>query len=114
MDWAKIKSNWLAFTPAILERWPQAREVDVENLTGDRDEFATYLAARTGGDPQDMLAEIDAWQMGEIPADIVMDEHMDNERIRASASHIGEGEDALADDQAFGDEEVPERPLGRS
>ncbi|WP_158540141.1 hypothetical protein [Rhodosalinus halophilus] len=52
--------------------------------------------------------------MGEPPVDVLMDETRDNANIRKSARHVPEGEDPLADDDAFGDEGQPDRPMGRS
>ncbi|PWJ21246.1 hypothetical protein [Jannaschia seohaensis] len=38
----------------------------------------------------------------------------DNAAAMASGAYLPEGEDSLADDRRFGDDDLPERPIGRA
>ncbi|MFP4327359.1 MAG: hypothetical protein ACLFQL_05065 [Paracoccaceae bacterium] len=114
MDWNDIRRNWPAFIPAIAERWPEAREADLTALDGTREQVIDYIARVTGMSPRDAAAEVVDWQMGEMPADIAMDPLRDNTNIAASARHLPEGEDPSDDDAAFGDDDTPDPPMGRS
>jgi hypothetical protein len=49
-----------------------------------------------------------------MPADAVMDDHLDNLNIRRSAAHIPPGEDVYSEDKDFGDDDVPDPPVGRT
>jgi hypothetical protein len=42
-----------------------------------------------------------------------MDARRDNANIRASAAHVPPGEDVYSEDGDFGDDRVPEPPVGR-
>ncbi len=114
MQWNAVKRNWPAFVAAIMQRWPQTEENDLLTLDGDRERLVDYLARRhelTRAEAEEQLTE---WTQGAVPADIAMDESRDSANIRASAAHIGVGEDVYADDKDFGDEQVPDRPIGRT
>lgn len=113
MQWNAVEKNWPAFVEPIMQRWPNTEENDLLTLEGDRDRLTAYLADRhelTMAEADEQLA---AWLQGAAPSDVVMDETRDNENIRASAAHIGVGEDVYSDDKDFGDEQVPDRPIGR-
>ncbi len=113
MQWNAVKSNWPAFIEAIMQRWPETEENDLLALEGDRDRLVAYLAQRHEVTPREAEEQISAWMQGAVPADVAMDETRDSENVRASAAHIGTGEDVYADDRDFGDEQVPRRPIGR-
>ncbi len=113
MQWTAVKSNWPAFVEPIMQRWPETEENDLLAMEGDRDRLAAYLAERHDLTAREADEQITAWMQGAVPADVAMDETRDSENIRASAAHIGAGEDVYADDKDFGDEQVPERPIGR-
>lgn len=113
MQWTAVTSNWPAFTGAIMQRWPATEENDLLALEGDRARLADYIATREGLERAEAERQLAEWLQGEVPADVVMDETRDSENIRASAAHIGTGEDVYADDNAFGDEDTPDRPIGR-
>ena len=114
MQWNAIAQNWEAYVPSILQRWPDAEEDDLLTLDGTQTTLAGYLSQQTGRDLVEVNDEIDDWRAGAMPADIKMDEHRDNENIIDSARHVAPGEDVYADDSAFGDETMAERPLGRT
>jgi hypothetical protein len=113
MDWTEIRADWPAYARVIAERWPDVAEADLLALDGEREAVIDTIARATGMERTVAGAELAEWQMGEPPVDVLMDEKRDNANIRESARHIPEGEDPLADDDGFGDEGVPDPPMGR-
>ncbi len=114
MQWLAISENWTAHIPAVMQRWPEAREEDLIALDGTREGLANYLALRTQRPPEEIDDEIEAWRAGEVPSDIRMDETRDMENISATERYLPEGEDVFDDDSAFGDEGNPDTPVGRT
>ncbi|PKP68737.1 MAG: hypothetical protein CVT82_14050 [Alphaproteobacteria bacterium HGW-Alphaproteobacteria-4] len=104
MKWHHVQENWSAFYEAILDRWPDADEADLEEIDGDQRAFIAYIAELTGGEPADAREEIREWLVGELPSDVVMDPRHDNHSIALSAKYVGEGEDESDDDARFGDD----------
>ncbi len=113
MQWTAVESNWAAFVEPIMQRWPNTEENDLLAMEGDRDRLVAYLAERHELTRREADEQVTAWMQGAVPADVAMDDTRDGENIRASAAHIGVGEDVYADDKDFGDEQVPQRPIGR-
>ncbi|MDO5528841.1 MAG: hypothetical protein Q4F71_05510 [Paracoccus sp. (in: a-proteobacteria)] len=105
MKWRHVSENWPAFYDAILDKWDEASENDLDAIDGDQREFIRYIAEVTGQEQEEARDEIREWLAGEIPADVVMDEFHDNTSIRNSAKYVGEGEDEYADDARFGDDD---------
>ena len=58
MQWAQISRNWEAFTPAIIDHWPEAEEDDVLALDGTATSLAMYLSEVTGEPATDTLARV--------------------------------------------------------
>ncbi|WP_136635649.1 hypothetical protein [Pseudooceanicola onchidii] len=114
MQWKDIQTNWEAFTPAILDRWPEAEESSVLALDGNQTDFALYLSEVTGESSRDTLAQIEDWRMGSIPTDVAMDPNRDNTNILHSDRHLGPGEEVSDRDDLFGDDNEAEPPVGRS
>ncbi|EAQ03627.1 hypothetical protein OB2597_03367 [Pseudooceanicola batsensis HTCC2597] len=114
MQWSQISENWEAFTPAILDRWPEAQEDDVLALDGSATALAVYLSEVTGESSRDTLAQIEDWRMGRIPTDVAMDETLDNEHIQESERHLDDGEDPSDRDDLFGDDNTPSPAVGRT
>ena len=114
MQWEEIRTNWEAFTPAILDRWPEAEEDSVLALDGSQDEFARYLSDVTGEPQRDTLAQIEEWRMGRIPTDVAMDQLRDNTNITESDRHLGDGEEVSDRDDLFGDDSEVDPPVGRA
>ncbi len=114
MEWSVIQQEWPALVPSVMQWWPEAEEDDLLQLDGTRDGLAAYLNNVTGRSYEQVLDEIAEWREGGIPADVRMDEINDDVNIRASRRHIPEGEDVYDDDQAFGDENEAEPPIGRT
>ncbi|MDO5641493.1 MAG: hypothetical protein Q4G26_03775 [Paracoccus sp. (in: a-proteobacteria)] len=105
MKWHHVASNWPAFYDAILDRWPDADESDLDEIDGDQRAFLRYIAGLEGQEAEEVREDVREWLAGEIPADVVMDEGHDNISIRNSAKYVGEGEDEYADDARFGDDD---------
>ena len=100
-----VQENWAAFYEAILDKWPDADESDLDEIDGDQRAFVAYLAEATGQEPAEIREELREWLTGEIPSDVVMDPGHDNHSIALSAKFVNEGEDEFADDARFGDDE---------
>lgn len=105
MKWQHVQENWPAFYDAIVDRWPDADEADLDEIDGDQRAFVTYIAGLIGLDTPDAREEIREWLTGELPSDVVMDPHHDNHSIALSAKYVGEGEDEYDDDARFGDDD---------
>ena len=104
MKWHHVQENWAAFYDAIMDRWPEADEADLDEIDGDQKAFVGYIAGLTEQEPGDAREEIREWLAGELPSDVVMDPHHDNHSIQLSAKYVGEGEDEYDDDARFGDD----------
>jgi hypothetical protein len=114
MDWSDIETRWTAHVPRALTRWPQLDEADLLDTDGDRMAVNRLLQRRLDTDEIGADAEIADWIAGLEPADAVMDETRDNERISDSIRSLPDGEEPLHADDAFGDGRLPERPIGRT
>ncbi|MDN5569390.1 MAG: hypothetical protein L0G27_11705 [Paracoccus sp. (in: a-proteobacteria)] len=104
MKWHHVKENWSAFYEAIVDKWPQVDESDLDEIDGDQRAFLAYLTEATGQEPEEVREELREWLVGEIPSDIVMDPSHDNHSIALSAKYVNEGEDEFSDDASFGDD----------
>ena len=105
MKWQHVQQNWTAFYEAIVERWPDMDESDLDEIDGDQRAFVAHLAELTSQEPAEIREELREWLAGEIPSDVVMDPAHDNHSIALSAKYVGEGEDEYADDARFGDDD---------
>ena len=113
MQWTAIQRNWPAFTEALMQRFPETEENDLLGLEGDRAALVDYIAQRHELARPEAERQVKEWEQGAVPADVAMDDIRDGENIRASAAHIGAGEDVYADDKDFGDDGKVDRPIGR-
>ena len=105
MKWSHVQENWPAFYEAILEKWPDADESDLDEIDGDQRAFIAYLVEVTGQEPAEIREELREWLVGEIPSDVVMDPVHDNHSIALSSKFVNEGEDEFSDDSRFGDDD---------
>lgn len=105
MRWTQVSENWPAFYEAILDRWPDAEEEQLDEIDGDQRAFIRYIAELTETDGAEARDEISQWLAGEIPSDVVMDEFHDNHSINLSRKYVGEGEDESDNDAFFGDDD---------
>lgn len=105
MKWHHVQENWPAFYEAILEKWPEVDDSELDEIEGDQRAFVTYLAEVTGQEPSEIREEVRDWLAGELPSDVVMDPIHDNHSISLSAKYVNEGEDEYSDDASFGDDD---------
>ncbi|MER5170150.1 hypothetical protein [Thioclava kandeliae] len=105
MKWAHVEENWTAFNEAIIDRWPELTEEDLEEIDGDRRAFVAAIVEATGEEPEDVVEQLREWLAGELPSDVVMDPTHDNQSMRNSSKYVGEGEDEYDRDESFGDDE---------
>ncbi|MCB2115298.1 MAG: hypothetical protein KDE00_03125 [Rhodobacteraceae bacterium] len=104
MKWHHVQENWSAFFEAILDKWPDADEDELEEIDGDQRAFIAYIAELNGMETADAREEIRDWLSGELPSDVVMDPRHDDHSIRLSGKFMSEGEDELDDDAKYGDD----------
>lgn len=104
MKWHHVQANWTAFYEAIIDKWPEADDSDLDEIDGDQRAFVAYLVETTGQEPDEIREELREWLTGEIPSDVVMDPVHDNHSIALSSKFVGEGEDEFSDDARFGDD----------
>ena len=114
MKWQTVERNWPAFVERIEQRWPRTDQDNLLQIDGDRRSFASYLARVNELTQVEANEAIEDWLVGEMPADVQMDEHRDNANIRGSAREIPPGEDVYAEDGRFGDDNSPAPPAGRT
>lgn len=104
MKWHHVQANWAAFYEAIMDKWPDADELELDEIDGDQRAFVAYLVDVTGQEPEEIREELREWLVGEIPSDVVMDPVHDNHSIALSSKFVNEGEDEFSDDARFGDD----------
>ncbi|QQA44781.1 hypothetical protein [Pelagovum pacificum] len=114
MEWREVSSNWTAFVPSVLTRWPAIEEEEALDVDGDRARLTTLVANRMAMSQAVADGEVTDWLMGMAPADTMMDESLDNARISASAADIPPGEDVYSEDAEFGDDNEADPPVGRT
>ncbi len=105
MKWHHVQENWSAFFDAIMDRWPEADESDLEDIDGDQRAFVRYIAELGDQEPAEAAQEIREWLVGELPSDVVMDPRHDDHSISLSKKFMPEGEDELDDDARYGDDD---------
>ena len=114
MRWNDVAADWPAFIDSLQTRWPETDRTELEAIDGDRDALNIYLGRVLALSPREADEQIDEWLRGPFPADAQMDEVRDNANIGNARKHIPPGEDVYDDDAAFGDDDLSERPVGRS
>ncbi|SDE11352.1 hypothetical protein [Limimaricola pyoseonensis] len=105
MKWSHVANHWHAFVPNILTEWPDLDPDEVEATEGELGPFLDHLCEATGMTREDARDEVSEWLEGTDPADAMMDESRDNERIIASARSMHPSEDVYSDDAAYGDDD---------
>lgn len=76
MKWSDVQENWAAFYEAILDKWPDADEAELDEIEGDQRAFIAYIADLTGQEPGDARDEIRDWLADELPSDLLLDAGM--------------------------------------
>lgn len=112
MQWSEIRENWTALIPSVEARFPQIGEENLVAMSGERSELVAALV-ETGMDTAEAERQLETWRETPMPLDAYADPDHDAGAARDSRGYIPEGEDALADDHRFGDDHVPDRPIGR-
>lgn len=79
MKWQQVQENWSAFYEAILDKWPDADEADLEEIEGDQRAFVAYIANLSGLEAVDAREEIRDWLANELPADLVLERDFEDE-----------------------------------
>lgn len=113
MEWRDIRENWAALIPSIRARWPEITEERLTAMSGTREELVQAVAETSGADAVEAEREVEAWRAQPMPADAYADPAHDQDAAGDAGAYVPEGEDPLADDRRFGDEDIPERPIGR-
>ena len=113
MQWSDVSKDWPAFQNSIKARWPEVDQQTVADLSGDRKAFNAYLGQTLGLTPREAEEQIYEWLQGPLPLDAAASPVRDNRTLSESRAHIPEGEDVYSDDQAFGDDDKSDRPIGR-
>lgn len=114
MQWTTIENNWSAYVPCLMTRWPELDENELLSTDGRMGDVVSHIAAVQKTDSVIARDRLRDWMMGAEPTDAIMDATRDNDRIQAAAKDIPTGEDVYADDQRFGDDAVPDTPMGRT
>ncbi|MDG4648838.1 hypothetical protein P6F26_10320 [Roseibacterium sp. SDUM158017] len=112
MQWSEIRENWTALIPSVQARWPQLSEERLTALNGERDELVATLV-QSGTDAQEAEREVEDWRETPLPADAYADPAHDAAAAQDAGGYVPEGEDPLSDDRRFGDDSIPETPIGR-
>jgi hypothetical protein len=113
MSRADFETDWVPFRDALLTRYPELDDGDLSTADGSTAELARIIAERRATDPAEAQQDLHAFLSGPMPADAYAAPVHDNAATQDSGDYVPEGEDALADDRRFGDDEVAEPPMGR-
>ncbi|MEM8850998.1 MAG: hypothetical protein AAGE03_13310 [Pseudomonadota bacterium] len=105
--------DWVPFRDALMTRFPGLSDVDLSEADGSTATLAQAIARHTDQTPAEAQQELHAFLGGPMPADAYADPTRDNAAAQASEAYIPDGEDALADDRRFGDDNIPATPMGR-
>ena len=108
-----FEQDWVPFRDALMSRWPQLSDSDLEDADGSTAELAKLIAAHEGTSPGEAQQALHEFLGGPMPADAYADPSHDDAAVRESDGYIPDGEDALADDRRFGDDDVDDNPVGR-
>lgn len=112
MQWNEIRENWTALIPSVMSRWPQLSEEQLIGMSGERSDLVAGLV-QTGTEAQEAAREVEDWRETPLPTDAYADPEHDQTSAQDARTYIPEGEDPLADDHRFGDDHVPDTPIGR-
>ena len=113
MSREEFAKNWVPFRDAILTRYPDLKETDLEAADGSTAALARSIAEKDGTDAAEAQQQLHEFLSGPMPADAYADPMRDNAAVADSGDYIPDGEDAMADDRRFGDDNTSESPVGR-
>ncbi|CTQ48785.1 hypothetical protein [Jannaschia donghaensis] len=109
-DFAK---DWVPFRDPILSAYPDLKDADLADADGSTAVLAQRIAVLQGTDPAEAQQALHEFLAGPLPADAYAAPVHDNAAVRDSGDYIPDGEDAMADDRRFGDDNTPATPMGR-
>lgn len=113
MSLTDYKTDWPRFRDGLVTRFPALSEADLSDADGDVAVLSQRLVDAEQLPLQEPRQKLEAFFSGPMPADAFAAPQNDNTAIGMSAPYIPEGEDPLADDARFGDDDQVERPIGR-
>ena len=114
MKWSEVADDWPAFIDSLMDNWPELDRDTVEDMEGDRAAFRAHVMEVYEEDAATVNEQIREWLETGVPLDAMMDPTRDNKQIRESGRYIAPGEDVYSDDADFGDDDLPDRPMGRT
>ena len=106
-------TNWITYRDALLSRYSNLTDGDLSDAEGSTFRLAKRIATVQSMDPAEAQQDLHEFLEGPMPADGFAEPANDNAAIRSSEDYIPEGEDPLADDARFGDDDKTENPVGR-
>ena len=113
MSRQQFAQDWVPYRDAILSRYPGLTDADLADADGSTATLAKRIADVQSEDPAEAQQRLHEFLDGPMPADAYADPTHDNAAVMESERYIPEGEDPLADDRRFGDDEIPATPMGR-
>ncbi|WP_371157586.1 hypothetical protein [Jannaschia sp. 2305UL9-9] len=108
-----FEADWTPFRDALRTRFPELSETDMSDADGDVRALALRLSAADGSTPAEAEQRLTAFLSGPMPADAYAAPQHDGAAFGASGDYVPDGEDVLADDARFGDDDQADRPIGR-
>ena len=108
-----FQDDWVPWRDALLDRYPELDDGDLEDADGSTAALARIIADKQGigaGEAQEALHEFLA---GPMPADAYADPTHDDAAVMDSGGYVPAGEDPSDDDRRFGDDDTAENPVGR-
>lgn len=106
--------DWIPYRDAVLTRYPELDDGDLEDADGSTAALARTIAEKQGIGAGDAQADLHEFLAGPMPADAYADPTHDDAAVRDSDAYIPAGEDASDDDRRFGDDGQLENPIGRT
>lgn len=105
--------DWVPYRDALLTRYPKLTEKDLQDADGSTAELARLIGAHQGITAGEAQQELHEFLSGPMPADAYADPTHDDAAVMDSGDYVPAGEDPLADDRRFGDDNEVENPVGR-
>lgn len=113
MQQKDLRDDWPALFPSLQAQFPKLSDDALDRIDGDRERLEHEIAKRhdmTAAEAREAVAD---WMVGPMPSDAFAHPTHDNAAVRDSGKYIPDGEDALADDARFGDDDTVESPIRR-
>jgi hypothetical protein len=114
MSRSDFEADWTPYRDALVTRFPKLTEAELADADGNVSDLAVIIAAHDGTTPSEAQQALEEFLGGPMPADAYAAPQHDDAAARAAADYVPDGEDPLSDDRRFGDDDVPDRPIGRT